>query len=70
MKDKPSDFGNLEREYYLKAIISVAWADGIIHEKEREFINAQAELLSIDPKPYWENPERDLSFLSNVEISR
>lgn len=70
LKEKLSGFGNLESEYYLKAIVSVALADGIIHEKEREFVNAQAELLSIDPKPYWENPEKDFSFLSNAEMSR
>lgn len=70
LKNKLADFSNLEREYYMKAVVSVACSDGTIHEKEKEFVNAQAELFSIDPNPYWEKPEKDLSFLGKAEISR
>jgi uncharacterized tellurite resistance protein B-like protein len=65
-----SGFSDLDRQLYLKTLISVALADEVIHEKEKEFINAQAELLSVDPEPYWANPEKDISFLRNAVMSR
>ena len=54
---------------YLRTIIAVAHADGEIHEKERQFIDMQAQVLSLDSAEYWRNPEHDLGFLSNVEMS-
>ncbi len=30
----------------------------------------QAGILSIDPMPYWEQPEKDLSFLDAAQMSR
>ncbi len=60
-----------EEADYIKAIISVAKIDGIIHEKEKEFIEAQAKLLSIDIAPYWEKAGNDdLSYLCDIEMSR
>jgi len=55
---------------YLKTMIALCTADGEVHEKEREFIEMQAQLLSLDPAEYWANPESDLTFLQHVEMSR
>jgi tellurite resistance protein len=41
-----------------------------IHEREKEFIETQAQLFSIDTTPYWEDTDDDISFLRNVEMSR
>lgn len=55
---------------YLRTMIALASADGEIHEKERLFINMQAQVLSLDPGEYWGNPEQDLGFLGGVMMSR
>ena len=65
-----SKFSQTDSDCYLRAIISVAMADKKIHEKEKDFINMQAQLLSINPEPYWESKENDLSFLDNIELSK
>jgi tellurite resistance protein len=55
---------------YLKTIIAVAFADGHVHEEERQFIDMQAQVLSLNSADYWTNPEHDLGFLGGVEMSR
>ena len=55
---------------YLKTIIVVALADESVPDKEREFIDMQAQLLSLNPTEYWDHPEPDLSFLNDANMSR
>lgn len=62
--------GDIDGPSYLKTIIAVASADGEVHEKEREFINVQAQVLSLNSEDYWRHSEHDLGFLSGVEMSR
>jgi uncharacterized membrane protein YebE (DUF533 family) len=61
---------DIDGRSYLKTIIAVAYADGHVDEKERQFIDIQAQVLSLSPADYWKNPEHDLAFLSGVEMSR
>jgi uncharacterized tellurite resistance protein B-like protein len=42
------NFKNFEKEIYLKALIDVAQADGNISDKERIFIESQADILEVD----------------------
>ena len=62
--------GDIHGPSYLKTIIAVAYADGHVDEKERQFIDIQAQVLSLNSADYWKNPEHDLAFLSGVEMSR
>jgi len=55
---------------YLKTVIAVAHSDGSVPDKEREFIDMQAQLLSLDPTEYWDNPEDNLGFLNDANMSR
>ena len=52
---------------YLKTIIAVAHADGSVLDKEREFIDMQAQLLALNPSQYWDHPEPDLSLPQRCE---
>jgi tellurite resistance protein len=62
--------GDIDGPAYLRTIIAVAHADGEVHEKEREFIDIQAQVLALNPAEYWRNPEHDLGFLGNLQMSR
>ena len=62
--------GDMDGSKYLKTIIAVAHADGSVPEKEREFIDMQAQLLSLNPASYWDHPEPDLTFLNDANMSR
>ena len=64
-----SDLGNIEADIYMKALCYAASSDGVIQLQEREFIEEQTRLLSIDPGEYIKKPPKDLSFLCNFEAS-
>jgi len=65
-----SDSEDVDPKAYIRSIIGVAVADGTLDEKERKFINLQAELVGVDPSDFWENPDTDLTFLDGLDISR
>lgn len=46
-----------QAERYIKALISVAMADGKIDPREKDFVDSQAQLQGIDSEPLWENSE-------------
>ena len=64
-----SDFSKEESIIYLKALITVAMADNLIHETEKEYITLQAKMLSLDINEFWDAPEKDLSFLKPSKMS-
>jgi uncharacterized membrane protein YebE (DUF533 family) len=70
LKGNTLSFTKTEAESYLRALISVARSNGFVHDKEKEFIDIQAQLVSIESGRHWENEENDLSFLRNVNMSR
>lgn len=41
---------------YLKTLVSVARANGLVHVREREFVNGQACLAGVDPVALWGDP--------------
>lgn len=57
-----------EPKVYLRALAVVAYADGHLHEREREFIEEQARLFGIEVAPLWEQAH-DLSFLEGITTS-
>lgn len=62
--------GEFDADTYMKTIVSIAYADGVLHEKEKEYILTQAEVNLIDPSSYLENPPKDLSFLDDKNIPK
>lgn len=57
-------------EKYIKAIIYISMADGDIHEKEKKYIDMQAQKFSVDAEKFWKEPEEDLSFLNESDMPK
>lgn len=64
-----SHLQEIDPHVYLKTMVAVAVADGQVHEREQSYINAQAQLLAVNPEPYWVSPDPTLSFLNTQNLS-
>ena len=67
-----ADDDRIDIDIYMKTLVSIALGDdGIVDEKERDFINFQANLHSVNSTDFFNNPIRfDMLNFSDVSLSR
>jgi SAM-dependent methyltransferase len=63
------ELGGFDAELYLRVLITIAKADQIIHRSERDFIEAQAQILKVDDRAMWDESPVDLEKLRHINAS-
>lgn len=63
------DLDDKELDIYFRTLTAVANIDGEFDRKERAFIEDQARLIGFDIGRYLQNPDKNLEFLNEENIS-
>lgn len=59
----------IDIDAYLRLLVAIAFADGVVHDLERAFIDRQAAIHGIDPQTLWKQGATDIAALDRLDAS-